>query len=263
MGCKNAGNVHGSAYQIFCLENETKVNLIMPVRGMEYEAGRYREQLRKIASGHEKGDYQDWSELSSGFTRKDRLYPVVTLILYWKREEWDGAKSLVQMLCMTEEEKQALSPFLQDYKLNLINMYELKNTEACESQLKYILKLLQLDNDREAMYTEAASDPAYEELSVDTGRVISVLLGNSKLQTCMEKQDTKGGTVNMCKALDDLERDAKLSGINEGMEKGESYFVRLTECLLGDSRLEDLKCSIGNPVFRNELYREYGIEING
>lgn len=250
--CKN-----GSTYQIFCLENETKVNYVMPVRGMEYEASRYREQVRQIAEKHEKNDYHDWNEQSSGFARTDKLYPIVTLVLYWKREPWDGAKSLVDMLDMNDAERQALAPFLQDYKLNLINMYDLKNTESCDSQLKYILKLLQLDNDRKAMYEEILSDPTYQKLAQDTGKVISTLLGDKKLGKCIEKLSLKGGTVNMCKALDDLWKDAE----TQGLKKGENCFVQLTEYLLGDARLEDLKKAVGSPSFRNRLYQEYGIEI--
>lgn len=65
----------------------------------------------------------------------------------------------------------------------------------------------------------------------------------------------EGGTVNMCKALDDLWKDAETFG----EKKGELCFARLTECLLGDARLEDLKKAISNPAFRNKMYQEYGI----
>lgn len=250
---KRCGN--GSTYQIFCLENESKINYIMPVRGMEYEAGRYREQIRKIAAGHRDNDYHDWGERSSGFTRTDRLHPIVTLILYWRREPWDGAKNLIDMLDMDASERRALAPFLQDYKLNLVNMYDLKDTRPCNSQLKYILRLLQLDDNREAMYEEIRSDSAYRQLQPDTGKVISALLGDEKLRKCINEQNIEGGTINMCKALDDMWKDAE----TRGLKKGENYFARLTEHLLTDARLEDLKKAIENPVFRNELYREYGI----
>lgn len=34
---------------------------------------------------------------------------------------------------MSEEDRRTLAPFLQKYKLNLINMYDLKNTDSCDS----------------------------------------------------------------------------------------------------------------------------------
>ena len=177
--CKRYRN--GCSYRIFCLENESKVSYIMPVRGMEYEAGRYREQIRKISRRHKKGDYQNWGELSSGFARDDKLFPVITLVLYWQREPWDGAKNLIDMLWMTEEEQAILRPYLQNYKLNLVNMYDLENLESCESQLKHVLKLLKMDQDREAIYREVVQNPEYENLHEETGRVIATLLGDKEL----------------------------------------------------------------------------------
>ena len=86
--CRN-----GQTYEIYCLENETKVSYVMPVRSMAYEAGRYMEQVKAIRKSHKKKDYHDWGEYSSGFQRDDKLHPVITLVLYWSRKPWDGAGS--------------------------------------------------------------------------------------------------------------------------------------------------------------------------
>ncbi len=210
----------GIFYQIYCLENESKVSYTMPVRNMEYEAARYREQLRRIAREHNLSDYRDWDEYSSGFTREDRLQPVITLVLYWKREPWDGAKTLRQMLALNEEKEAKLSPFLQDYHLNLINMYDLENVESCQGQLKYVLKLLQRDTDRQSLYDEVQSNPEYERLDAETGKLLSVLLGDEELQQRIEENNEKGGTLNMCKALDDLRAEAKAEGLEQGRAEG-------------------------------------------
>ncbi len=214
--CRN-----GNTYQIFCLENESKVSYIMPVRVLEYEAGRYMEQIRRIAASHKKEDYRDWNELSSGFTREDRLHPVITLVLYWRREPWDGARSIQEMLDITEQGKDSLSAFLQNYRLNLVNMYELQELESCDGQLKHVLKLLQLDQDKKAIYTEISENPEYKSLKPETGKVIAALLGNERVSFSIEEQlKKKGDTVNMCKALDDLCVDMESRGLEKGIEKG-------------------------------------------
>ena len=82
---------NGYSYCIYCLENESKVSYDMPVRNMEFEAARYREQLRRIKARHEKSDYQNWDEYGSKFTKSDLLQPVIMLVLYWSRKSWDGA----------------------------------------------------------------------------------------------------------------------------------------------------------------------------
>ncbi len=210
----------GTSYRIFCLENENKISYIMPVRGMEYEAGQYREQIRKTGSLHTKTDYKNWNELSSRFTKTDRLYPVITLVLYWCRESWDGPKTLVEMLDMTDKERTQLAPFLQDYKLNLVNMYELTGADTCESQLKYVLKILQSDKNKELLYQEVTENPEYQVLSPEAGKVIGILLGDDKLRELAEAQQKKGEVFNMCQALDDLRTEGRNEGIVIGRTEG-------------------------------------------
>lgn len=207
----------GKSYRIFCLENESKISYIMPIRGMEYEAAQYREQVRQMQESHPDSEYQNWNEFSSGFRKGDRLYPVITLVLYWQRKTWDGAMNLTDMLDLTEEEKIRLIPFLQEYHLNLINMYELEGADTCDSQLKYVLKLLQFDGDRERMYLEVAQNSEYEQLNPQTGKVIGTLLGDDKIWELADDKNEKGETFNMCKALEDLRMEARLEGRNEGI----------------------------------------------
>ncbi|MCD8361652.1 MAG: hypothetical protein LUC98_01615 [Lachnospiraceae bacterium] len=264
---------NGYSYCIYCLENESKVSYAMPVRNMEFEATRYREQLRRIAAGHEQADYKSWDEFSSEFTKNDRLQPVIMLVLYWSRKPWDGARSLTEMLDIPDRDREQIAPFLQNYRLNLINMYELEHIESCQSPLKYALRLLQKDQNREAIYQEVQENPAYRKLDQETGRMMAVLLRDKKLEQYIEKQqkDERKETFNMCKALDDMRQEAMKCGIEQGISRGieqgieqgksvgENCFARLTNFLLTDGRLEDLRRAIDNPATRLELYQEYHI----
>ncbi|MBS6398225.1 MAG: hypothetical protein KH452_13935 [Clostridiales bacterium] len=111
--------------------------------------------------------------------------------------------------------------YVQDYKLNLVNMYDLEHAESCEGQLKYVLKLLQLDQDKRAICEEISGNSEYRNLRPETGKVISVLLGSSKIEEYMKEQyDKEGGSADMCKALEDLEREAKQQGKVEGKIEG-------------------------------------------
>ena len=251
--CRN-----GQTYQIYCLENEAKVSYVMPVRGMLYEAGRYMEQVKAIHAGHRSTDYQDWGEFSSGFTRTDKVQPMITLVLYWSREPWDGARSLLDMLDLSEEEKNDLSPFLNDYKVNLINMYDLKNLEKCEGQLKYVLKLLQLDQDKKAIYEEVEGNPEYRNLNLDTGRVLAALLGSEKIKKCVEMNKTKE-VFDMCKALEDLWKDAEQQGMGRGLQQGATRVNLLNQRLIHENRYQDLERSITDIEYQQKLFAEYGL----
>lgn len=64
----------------------------------------------------------------------------------------------------------------------------------------------------------------------------------------------------MCKALDDLYNDGVNQGKSQGLELGEDCFAALSEKLLADFRMEDLRAAIKNKEYRNRLYQEYRIE---
>ena len=48
-------------------------------------------------------------------------------------------------------------------------------------------------------------------------------------------------------------------GLEDGVEKGEVLFAKLTEKLIRDSRLDDLLKATNDKAFRVELYQEYDI----
>ncbi|MBS6396321.1 MAG: hypothetical protein KH452_04095 [Clostridiales bacterium] len=98
-------------------------------------------------------------------------------------------------------------------------LFCLEHAESCEGQLKYVLKLLQLDQDRHAVYKEVSGNSEYRNLKPETGKVMSALLGNPSVERCIEEQcNEEGGKVNMCKALEDWEREAKQQGKAEGVK---------------------------------------------
>lgn len=102
-------------YAIVGLENSVYVDYTMPFKIMRYEAFTYSRQLREKKNQYEKGDLTG-SELLSGIRRTDRFAPVVTIVVYYGEDEWDGPQNLHDMLDMPEE----LKPFTTDFHLNLV-----------------------------------------------------------------------------------------------------------------------------------------------
>ena len=52
------------------------------------------------------------------FKRQNRLHPIVTICIYYGEDEWDGPRSLIDMLDIPEEFESLIS----DYKFNLIEL---------------------------------------------------------------------------------------------------------------------------------------------
>ena len=83
----------GTRIVILACENQEEVHYAMPVRGMLYDALTYAEQVLNIRQERrEKKDLKGNAEFLSGLKRSDLLHPVITVVLYYGEEEWDGKK---------------------------------------------------------------------------------------------------------------------------------------------------------------------------
>ena len=88
------------------VENQTEIHYAMPVRNIIYDALQYGKQVSEVAKrhknqgdrkGHNKGEYL------SGFYKEDRIRPVVTLVVHFGADEWDGPLSLYDMMDLEDE----------------------------------------------------------------------------------------------------------------------------------------------------------------
>ena len=57
----------------------------------------------------------------TSFKRTDKVKPIITIILYYGSSEWDTNLTLYDMFGIENEEKEILSKYVPDYKINLIN----------------------------------------------------------------------------------------------------------------------------------------------
>lgn len=114
----------GAYLMLIGFENQTEVHYAMPLRIMGYEYRNYREQYEKYVRQYQQDRYADMTgaEMLSGMRKTDRLLPVVTVVLYYGRKPWDGAKGLHEMLDIPEE----MRPYVADYPMHLI---EIRNAD--------------------------------------------------------------------------------------------------------------------------------------
>ena len=114
------------AYAILGLENQSDVHYAMPVRNLLYDALTYQKQVRDIADKHRaERDSATGAEFLSGFHKEDKLTPVITLVIYFGANYWDGPTSLHEMMKL-EETDEALKSMIDDYKIKLITPAQIK-----------------------------------------------------------------------------------------------------------------------------------------
>ena len=90
-----------AAYLLLGIESQDEVHYAAPVRNLLYDALQYARQVDETARIHrEKKDYKGRTrgELLSGFYKEDKLLPVITLVVFFSPQEWDGPRSLREMM---------------------------------------------------------------------------------------------------------------------------------------------------------------------
>ena len=127
-----------AAYVLLGIENQTEVHYAMPVRNMLYDAMQYNQQVTDIAEKHkgQKGSkrYQKISngEFLSGFYKNNKLIPVITLVLFFNPGEWDGPRSLFDMLDISNP---IVKKYAQDYKIHIISPNEILESDLKNAKL--------------------------------------------------------------------------------------------------------------------------------
>ena len=95
--------VFGVNFAVLGLENQEKLDYRLPLRVLGYEVGAYEHQAAEIYREIRRNGRNSDTELSSGeylygFRKSDRLHPVITIILYYGEEEWNGSRDLYGIL---------------------------------------------------------------------------------------------------------------------------------------------------------------------
>ena len=204
-------------------EAQTDIHYAMPVKTMIYDALNYGEQVNEAKKCHWKNkDYRSSDEFLSGFTLDDKLTPVITITLYLGTTQWDGPRSLAEMMPQMDER---ILPFINDYRINLLNPLEITDFSKFETGLRPLFELLKNASDEEKLNDLITKDETFTRVDVETVAAINLFVGTDI------KYDEKEEVVNMCKAWD----DHKKRGIQEGMQQG----IQQGRCLEVYSLVQD------------------------
>ena len=209
---KTDGNI---AYCILGCEDQGAIHYAMPVKNMLYDSMQFARQVTKAAKSHrqEKEHKPTSDEFLSGFYKTDRLIPVVTLVIYWGPDRWDGPLTLKEMYTEADD---AVMQYVPDYKINLIAPEQMSDDEIKEFQtsLKEVMLYIKYSKDKNKLQKVTQADESFQNLDRQAAEVINVTT-NSKLKYPEGKEK-----IDMCLALEEMRMDSKREGIREGEIKG-------------------------------------------
>ena len=186
-----------AAYVLLGVENQTDIHYAMPVRNMIYDALSYAEQVSARGYYNKKNKTaKDGVEFLSGFLKTDKLIPVITLVVYFGAEKWDGPISLHEML---DTNNDVVLKYIQDYRINLIEPSGIKEEELelFTSDLKEVLTFIKFSRDSEKI-KEHYMDSGKVMIDNDAIRVIETVT-NIKVPKKKGRKKT-----DMCEAINKL-----------------------------------------------------------
>ena len=230
-------------------QDTTEIHYAMPIKNMIYDAINYGRQTKEAAKMHKKKkDTKNNAEFLAGFTKEDKLTPVITLTVYWGCEDWDAPRSLHEMLRISDE---SVLQYVSDYKLNLIAPYEISDFSKFKTSLGPVLQLLRVANDEDAMGNLITTNLAFRELENEAVETINVFAGLN-IQPDEEKEVT-----DMCKAWDDHYRSGVQNGIQQGIQQGLQQGLQRGEHA---KRIEAIENMISLGLTKEKILTKYSEE---
>lgn len=232
----------GMNFMILGIENQDKIHYAMPLRCRVYDDLQYVKQIKEIEEIHkQKKDWKEFTEdeFLSKIKKEDRIKPCLTIIIYYGEKEWDGPKSLADMVDIPEE----IWPYFQDYQMHLVCVRDDDGSGFSQKDVKDLFYVLN------KLYHNKESEIKEENIYVDseTYRAIAAVQKNAKRlsKVISEKEEE----VSMCSALERIWEDGKKEGIKEGNISGrrealEEYVGNLLGILSKEQIAQAFKVSL-------------------
>ncbi|SEA57040.1 Putative transposase, YhgA-like [Oribacterium sp. KHPX15] len=239
---------HGSLV-LLGIEAQAGINYAMPVRDYLYDALNYASQVADISKKHEENDDLSGNEKISGFSKNDRILPVITLCICFDKDKWDAPRRLSDMFSIVDPR---ISEYINDYKLNLITPHEIEDFSKFSSELGTIMEFIHVSDDK-AKLRDIIKSRAEESIHLNTVDMINTYVG-TKIPT----RNVKGGKMRVCQAFQELLEDERAEGREEGREEGADMLAKLLKVLTPGSKDYD-KALNATAKQRNKLYKKYGI----
>ena len=191
------------------VENQLAIDMDMPLRVIGYDGSSYRDEMN-----------QDKIVIDEATGKKHKIrherYPVITIVLYFGKTPWKKPLSLYDVLKISDE----LKPFVNDYKINLIDVPRLtgEQVEKFTSDFQIIADyFVQLNESNDYVPKEKTIKHADSFL-----KLMSVLTQDDKYVEMGKKISHEMEGVNMCKVLDRAEARGEARGQAIGEARGKA-----------------------------------------
>ncbi len=198
---------------------ETKANKQAAHRTTIEETGTVRQPAFQTPTGNVEKSKVSSGEYLTGFYKSDRLVPVITLVVFFSAEPWDGPRCIHDMFSV--DDPRILS-FVPDYRINLIAPGEMSDEELGKfaTSLREVLLFIKHSKDKDRLHALVSEDHRFRSVEGTAAKVIRTVTG-SELKFSDEGEEES----DMCKALEDMRNDALAEGRTLGIAEGRTLGI--------------------------------------
>ena len=175
----------------------------------EKQAAKIKKEVRKNSIGLTKGEYL------YGFKKDSKLHPVVTFVLYYGKEEWDGALDLHSIIDF-EGIPEELKKLVQNFRVHVVEVRKLKDTSMFHTDVRQVFDIIRYSEEPEKLKELIEQDKVYQNMEEDAYDMVAAYTHVEKLISMKDFHRKKGGKVDMCGAIAGLIAEGKLAGRLEG-----------------------------------------------
>lgn len=233
---------------LFGSENQTEADPDMPLRVFSYDGASYKEQVLQHESAKRKKDAR---------ITPFPTYPAITLVLHFGKKPWDGPTTLFE--CFGVDIPDELKPFLNDYRLNVIDIAYLtpEQVRLFKSDFRIVADYF--------VQSRISGDyiPSPEKLiHVDEVlKLMAALTRDDRFIHVVNNSDLlrneEGGGISMCDVLDKVEQ----RGFAAGKAERDFFYGKLMQLLAPLGRIDELIAATSDKAKLASLAKEFGLEI--
>ena len=232
-------SVLGLEFAILGIENQAHIHYATPLRVMGYDYSSYKRQYDINASKYRAKDSAtqtdlintpdnisnevipantpdklDPNEFLSRMKRTDKFSPVITIVIYYGEEPWDGARSLHEMLNIPNEFKK----YVNDYKILLI---EARNPDLVFHNSDNIdfFNLMGIILNKNLSRKDARQEAILYSNEHQTDKSVIMAIAGAT-NTKINYNSFKKGDSAMCTLFDEIRTEGRIEGKIEGRTEG-------------------------------------------
>lgn len=175
--------------------------------------------------------------------KDDRLFPVATLIVYWGKEEWQGPRSLHDMIDFGEGStmlSRELRRWIPEYPLHFLDLSTFEHFEYFRTELRPLLELFKRRGSRKKFMEYLEQNKEYWDMNDESWHILGQLTNFKNIDKFIKRKNERGKEEKRM-FIDDMIDEAEAKGKAEG--KAEDIIDLLEEhgAVKGDLKTEILR----------------------